>query len=348
VLINAHPSCARLPAGVPVVVCHGSNDEVYPTSRAKLQELIATGTPNACFLYYSASSGALPSGQLSRVGDGHCMQSLLPCDCLPRLVDAAMSESGPEMHMLRTWRERLTEERLAAERGLGYAPEALRKRWASPGRAGRDARKLFDVPCESEEFRQVAAVCKAQPREQPAYLLSPPEAWERVRILRVQRVENRAQHDDSTMPYYVSVRRSIEGQGLAFEPGAHTAWAFHGAPDEALDSIVHSPIAGFQPLATGSRGASLWGAGSYFARDAKYVADGGFCGQPAADGSRKMLMCLLTTGMPCLGDPQNKGVLPFRNAPHRYNSSVDSLASPEVYITQHAGAAHAAYLVTFA
>ncbi|CAE7577075.1 PARP10 [Symbiodinium sp. CCMP2592] len=113
-------------------------------------------------------------------------------------------------------------------------------------------------------------------------------------------------------------------------------------------SIVSNTVAGFQPLASGTRGANVWGSGTYFARDAKYVADGGFCGQPAADGTRQMLVCLLMTGVPCLGDPDHKGVLPFRNKPHRYNCSVDSLSSPEIFIVQHPGSALPAYLITFA
>ena len=44
----------------------------------------------------------------------------------------------------------------------------------------------------------------------------------------------------------------------------------------------------------------------------------------------------------------SQGVLPFRQKPHRYNSAVDSLSSPEVYVTQMVGAAHPAYLITFA
>jgi len=132
-----------------------------------------------------------------------------------------------------------------------------------------------------------------------------------------------------------------------FEPGTHTVWAFHGSADrQAIESIVTNPVAGFQPLASGTRGASLWGLGTYFARDASYVAHGGFCGPPTNDG-RQMLMCLVATGMPCLGDPYHKGVLPFRVRPHRYNSSVDSLSSPEIYIIQHPGAAIPAYLITF-
>lgn len=111
---------------------------------------------------------------------------------------------------------------------------------------------------------------------------------------------------------------------------------------------IFLPVAGFQPLASGSRNAALWGSGTYFARDANYVADSHFCGPPAANGSRQMLMCLLSIGMPCAGDPQHRGVLPFRRKPHRYNSSVDSLSSPEIYVVQHPGGAYPAYLITFA
>uniref|UniRef100_A0A7S2QAL2 EF-hand domain-containing protein n=1 Tax=Zooxanthella nutricula TaxID=1333877 RepID=A0A7S2QAL2_9DINO len=344
-LINAHPSVRRIPKDMPVVLCHGANDEVYSTPRWQLRELISTGSPNRCFLFYTANSGVLPTGQRSRRGDQHNMQSLLTHDCLPRLLDATLSHEGPELHMVRSWRDRLAECRLAAEAWLGYTPAAVRRLWAT---RGRDERKLQEVPIGSEEFAHVVRAFKARPKEPSAYALSPPESWERVRVLRVDRVENAPLHEDCATPYYNSLRRAIEDQGLCFEPGVHTTWAFHGADAEAIDSIVSSPVAGFQPLTSGSRAASLWGSGTYFARDAKYVADGGFCGQPAADGTLRMLMCLLMSGMPCVGDQEQKGVLPFRCKPHRYNCTVDCLSSPEIYITQHAGAAHAAYLVTFA
>lgn len=95
-------------------------------------------------------------------------------------------------------------------------------------------------------------------------------------------------------------------------------WAFHGCNNEALESIINNPLSGFQPLASGleafsasnvragSRSTTLWGSGTYFARepnqkdlkglllehgtqarDAKYVADGGFCGNPDMNGSRR-------------------------------------------------------------
>merc|ERR1712139_715054 len=113
-----------------------------------------------------------------------------------------------------------------------------------------------------------------------------------------------------------------------------------------MESICTNTVAGFQPLAAGSRGSSLWGSGAYFARDAQYVANGGFCPR-APDGSLQMLMCLLVIGMPCLGDPKHKGILPYRVKPHCYNSTCDDLSSPEIFIMQHPASAYPGYLLTF-
>eukprot|EP00401_Gymnodinium_catenatum_P039099 CAMPEP_0117458832 /NCGR_PEP_ID=MMETSP0784-20121206/1145_1 /TAXON_ID=39447 /ORGANISM="" /LENGTH=738 /DNA_ID=CAMNT_0005252385 /DNA_START=37 /DNA_END=2252 /DNA_ORIENTATION=- len=275
VFINAHPSCKKLPEGVPVVLCHGSNDEVYHRSRHELEQLIGTGTANMCYLYYTANSGMLSSGQLSRVGDYHNMESLVKFDCLPRLIDAVLCPDGPEVHMLRTWSERLSEERLMAERWLGYSPDELQKRWVSNTRRGVEKQKLFEVALNSEEARQVLAAFRSAPKEPPAYMLGPQEAWDGVQIVRLQRVENRQQVVGSVKPYYDATRTSLEDQHIDFEAGHHTRWGFHGAAGEAIDSIILDPVAGFQPLASGTRGASLWGSGTYFARDAKYVAEGG-------------------------------------------------------------------------
>ncbi|CAK0879273.1 unnamed protein product [Prorocentrum cordatum] len=114
-------------------------------------------------------------------------------------------------------------------------------------------------------------------------------------------------------------------------------------PDHRQRSYHRAPLA-----ASGTSGGSApWGSGTYFARDARRAVAGGLCPR-AADGTRSVLLCLLTTGVPCLGDPQHRGVLPMRHSPHRYNCAVDSLSSPETYVLQHPGAAHAAYLITFA
>jgi len=353
VMINAHPAARRLPKDVQVVVCHGSNDEVYPTPRNQLEDLIQTAAPNKGFLYYTANSGQLASGHYGRYGDQHNMASLVSFECLPRLVDCALSPDGPELHMIRTWKERLTEERQDAENKLGYRPDQLlRQARTDPTQRRpsieRESRVLYDVKQGSDEWKWVEACFKAHPKEQPVYLLQPSETWDRKRIVRLERIENRKQLMGSAKPHYDLLKKSVQEQDLEFEPGVHTTWAFHGASPDAIESIITNPVAGFQPLASGTRGAALWGSGVYFARDAKYVENGGFCGKPnPQDGTQLMLMCLLTIGMPCLGSPEQKGVLPFRQKPHRYHSTVDSLAAPEIYIMQHPGAAYPAYLITF-
>jgi hypothetical protein len=250
--------------------------------------------------------------------------------------------------MMRTWRERLSDRRLAAESELGFCWTELREHWVSAGHLGRDEHQLFEVPTGSAEFNSVCRIFAEAPREAPAYQFSAPKAWGTVRILRVERIENGPQAEGGAKPYHEALRRSFADQGLKFEPGVHTCWAFHGANASAVESIITNPVSGFQPLASGTRNATLWGSGTYFARDARYVAESNFCGPQAADGTRQMLLCLLMIGIPCLGDPEHKGVLPFRSKPHRYHSSVDSLSSPEVYIVQHPGAAYPAYRITFA
>jgi len=344
VMINAHPTCLMLPRNQRVVVAQGGNDEVYQWDRAYIENLMATGSANLCFLYFTPNSGLLASGVRSRVGDKHNMQSLLSYDTLPRLIDACLSNESPEMHMIRSWRDRLTPERLENEAWLGYTPRQLRRFWMSAGRRGADSQKLFIVPRDTEEFKRVVAVFKAPPSETPTYCPGNPEEWQRRRVRNVQRVENGKQDDSNFTPYYESLKSSIESQGLDFEPGVHTRWVFHGSP--AIDAIVKNPSAGFQPLASGSSGATLWGHGTYFARDAKYVAEGGFA-KPGPDGYPRMVMCLLATGIPCVGDPDHHGILPIRQEDYRYNSAVDDLSSPEIFNITHPGAAYAAYVITF-
>jgi len=355
VMINAHPSVARLPSDACVVLAHGANDEVFKRSRRELEQIVSSGSPNMCFLYLTGNSGEISPGAHTRLGDRHQMHSLTLHDCLPRLIDAAMAGAvveetgGPEAHFVRSWRGRLSDQRLEAEHWLGYTTERLRSRWVSPGRRGADERNLFEVPRGCEEFANVEAIFRAAPREASDYELGSPAAWARERIARIERVENGAQEAGSARPYAEAVRRAFSAQGLRFEPGVHTCWAWHGtcAGPAVLESIVSDPVAGFQPLTTGARNKPLWGLGAYFARDAQYVSEGQFCGPAAPDGTRQMVLCLLTIGLPCLGAYDQRGVLPFRRKPHRYNSSVDSLSSPEIFALQHPGAAYPAYVVSF-
>jgi len=342
--INRHPSLTCLPRGTTVVLAHGSNDEFYKNRREDLENLMRTGSENRCWLYYTANSGLLGRGY-TRQGDMHNMESLKHWDCLPRLVDAALSDC-PEAQMMRSWGSMLTQERLEAEAWLGYTPgvRGVRRLWQSKEQKGMDDEILFEVPPSSEEYAKVATLFRSQPAVPRAYADMNPGMWNHMNIVKIERVENGMQEDGSAEPYYKALQRGIENQGVPFQPGLHTRWAFHGS--SAVDSIVSNPISGFQPLMSGTRSNALWGPGTYFARDAKYVYDGGFC-NCQMDGSKQILLCLLMNGFVCLGDPEHKGVLPMRQGRHRYNSSVDSLSNPEIFVTQSPGAAYPAYVITF-
>ena len=124
VLLNAHPSLPmRLPAAASIVIAHGSNDEAYLWQRADLEELMTTGPGNRTLLYYTSNSGYLASGSLTRLGDRHVMASVLQNNTLPRLVDAALSPIGPELHLIQSWRNQLSDLRLDAQHYLGYSLE---------------------------------------------------------------------------------------------------------------------------------------------------------------------------------------------------------------------------------
>jgi len=338
-MINAHPACQRLPRGVPLVIAAGGDDEHYPSTRKILYQLMSTGTRSHSFLYYAAGSGRrLPPGFALRLGDRHNMDSLLQNGCLPRLMDAALCPEGAEVHMTRTHVGLVSDSRLEAERPL--REQLLQRLAACSGwlqrLTGSDSdRPLSPVEPGSQEFGWVAAAFGSPPKAPSAYRLPSQVPSESVRIAAVHRVEHGHDTGAAALRRLAELESSLEEQGVPFEADVHERWAFyHGCGAQALND-------GLQPL-----GAGPWGTGIYFARDAKYVVDTGSC--RGADGSRTVLMCLLASGMPCVGDSTRVGELPRRRGALSYDCAVDSLSSPELYVVPHASSAVAAYLITLA
>jgi len=350
-------------------VVHGANDTTFRRARGiskgvapegSLEALIHTGTRSRCFLYYSANSGELPNGGRTRHGDAHdrattlaqfrSAYSLLQYDCLPRLVDAVTAtEACPEVAFVRSWQRFLSPERLAAEAKLGYNPEQLRQSfWQSAGRRGQDTTSLFLVEPGTDEHGWVSTIFLAEPMVPPHYRRRASADWPARTILKIERVENGAQHG-ATDAHHKNLRASLHDQGIAFEGGVHVKWLFHGTTSEAaIASIVKDPMSGFKMSMAGSTAGTLWGAGTYCARDPHYCFDHGFYAR-GGDGSCKLFLCLVETGMPTVGDPElSLDMLPFRQQHHRYTSVVDSLSNPEVFCVGHAPALFPAYLITFA
>jgi poly [ADP-ribose] polymerase 7/11/12/13 len=342
-MVNVHPKCTCLPKGITIVLTHGSRDATFPRKRDELQELVKTGSPNKCMLYYVPDSGKLRNGVYIREGDGHTQQSLVKNDCLPRLLDAAMS-GVPEMHVLHTWQHFLSQDRQKAETALGLGPPgSLRRYWKSKDKEGLDSSKLFEVDKASEEYKNIEKIFKAEPVTKAHYHAV--RGWHNdVEILKIDRVENGDQSEASSMRYE-SARRNmkdqLDGTGESFTQGVHTRWLFHGTA--AIDAIVQDPQNGFNEIMSGSAVGNLWGQGIYFARDAAYSVD---YSRVNKDGSKSMLLCHVTTGMCTVGDPEMR-ICPKRTGHHKFNSTVDSLSNPEIFVLQKSEGALPAYVITY-
>lgn len=313
-------------------------------------------TSSACrhMLYYSTDSGS--AGRFRR-GDGHEMATLLQHDLLNRLVDAACAASRegnpipPDEYLIETWAGFITAHRRQAERALGHNPGSLLRFWEqAPAADGAGSEPvLFHVGRDSAEFQAVSSIFLAEPPQARHY--GPGDIlgrWSGTEVTRIQRIQNGCQRE-GLQARHDCLRHGLRAQGVTFKEQVHARWLFHGPGSaEALDSILHTQE-GFNPLLSGSSVGQLWGAGIYFARDAQYVAEPPYV-VTTDQGEKQVLLCLVEVGMPCAADPKHVGaqaLLPFRHAKHRYNSTVDSLSNPEIFVVQQNWQAIPSYLISF-
>lgn len=312
----------------------------YRHGREDLEDLARTGDPTKTLLYMSTSGISVRPGKqpsFTRLGDGHAApESLCNDDCLPRLIDAAAS-GKPEDSLHESWILRQPEERRAGETFLGHDPESFKRFWTGPeNSAGLGCR--VPVPLDSDEFFAIQQIFRSSPADK-AYNFG--HDWEGKKIHRIDRVQAQGQLE-ALDSYFMSVQKSFEAQGSLFVNGVHIRWLFHGS--SAIDSIISDPLNGFKVTLSKT---AMWGAGSYFARDAQYPDDHGFFGEPRADGTKDMLLCLVVTGMSVLGD-EAFAIQPYRHGTqHRYNSFVDSLANPEIFVVNRSCAVLPAYVITY-
>lgn len=242
----------------------------------------------------------------------------------------------PEQARYKSWVLRMPEERRAAEIFLGQDPQSLKRFWTGVERPGGLGRR-FEVPAKSDEFLAIAKMFMSNPPKR-AYNFG--HDWDKT-IVRIDRVQAPEQLEAAESAY-VSVQKSLERQGTTFVNGVHTRWLFHGS--NAIDSIIGDPLNGFKITLSKT---SMWGIGIYFARDAQYPDDHGFFGEPRPDGTKDMLLCLAVTGVSTLGD-EAYAIGPYRHGSHhRYNSFVDSLSNPEIFVVNSANAVVPAYVITY-
>ncbi|KAL4007007.1 complexin-3/4 [Sarotherodon galilaeus] len=189
--------------------------------------------------------------------------------------------------------------------------------------AANESMKVVTLESSSAEYRTVK------------------EAFKRTvakTVMKIERLQN------------IHLRRTYEAQKKhisdqnAGEGGAGEKLLYHGTTQENCDSIVKS---GFNRSFAGQN-ATVYGLGTYFAVNASYSAQPTYS-KPAADGSQLMFVARVLTGIYTQGQATMK-VPPPRNPqqPHdRYDSVVDTINNPSMYIVFHDNQAYPDYLITF-
>ncbi|XP_019208958.1 poly [ADP-ribose] polymerase 14 isoform X6 [Oreochromis niloticus] len=157
-------------------------------------------------------------------------------------------------------------------------------------------------------------------------------------VMKIERLQN------------VHLRRAYEAQKKhisdknAREGGAGEKLLYHGTTQENCNSIMKT---GFNRRFAGQN-ATSYGRGTYFAVNANYSAHPGYS-KPAADGSQLMFVARVLTGVYTQGRHDMK-VPPPRSPqqPHdRYDSVVDRIDNPSMYVVFHDNQAYPDYLITF-
>uniref|UniRef100_A0A3Q3K0R8 Poly [ADP-ribose] polymerase n=1 Tax=Monopterus albus TaxID=43700 RepID=A0A3Q3K0R8_MONAL len=126
--------------------------------------------------------------------------------------------------------------------------------------------------------------------------------------------------------------------------GANERLLYHGTTQDNCDSIMKT---GFNRSFAGQN-ATVYGQGTYFAVNASYSANPTYS-KPAADGSQLMFVVRVLIGVFTVGNRNMKVPPPLDNQqPHdRYDSLVDKMDNPSMYVVFHDNQAYPDYLITF-
>ena len=166
----------------------------------------------------------------------------------------------------------------------------------------------------------------------------------RVEVLGVERIQNAALWKG----YQVKRQSVLERESARALPDSRfeKTWLFHGTDEQTAPKIIEQ---GFNRSFCGKNATRL-GKGVYFALEASYSASKTYS-TPNSAGVQHIFLCRVVVGEYCVG--REGGVAPderrfFLQSEHlRYDSTVDRLDHPGIFVTYHDSQAYPEYLVTF-
>ncbi|WAR21755.1 PAR15-like protein [Mya arenaria] len=165
-----------------------------------------------------------------------------------------------------------------------------------------------------------------------------PANWKAMKgNLLIEKVQNK-----SLWLQYEAKKKQLEGQNPAGTKNEQLLW--HGTSEDTVDSVnAH----GFNRSYCG-RNATYFGDGVYFAVNASYSCQDIYS-RPSAQGLKKIYYCAVLTGEFILGKAGMRVQPPKPNAGKNalYDSVVNNVAGPAMYIIFNDTQAYPLYIITF-
>jgi poly [ADP-ribose] polymerase 10/14/15 len=159
-----------------------------------------------------------------------------------------------------------------------------------------------------------------------------------VNVVKVERIENMTLWQSFAVKRQTVLQREKDPSSTS---DLERIWLFHGTTEDIVPKIVQQ---GFNRSFCG-RNATMYGKGVYFARDSSYSASRAYS-KPDAHMVQRMFLCRVVVGEYCKG--VKDAVAPNVRSGHvLYDTTVDNVASPSIYVTYHDAQAYPEYLVHF-
>merc|ERR1711988_496122 len=158
-----------------------------------------------------------------------------------------------------------------------------------------------------------------------------------LQVVMVERVQNLSMWQSYAVKRQTILARERAENSSRFE----RAWLFHGTNAEVIPKIIQQ---GFNRSFCG-KNATAYGKGVYFARDAAYSSSTTYS-VPDAQGVQHMFACRVAVGEYCLGK-SNVLTPDVREGDILYDTTVNNLRNPSIFVTYHDAQAYPEYIIHF-
>ena len=162
-----------------------------------------------------------------------------------------------------------------------------------------------------------------------------------IQVVEVLRVQNKEKWSVFSVFRQSILEREAGADTSAVEARLERRWLFHGTDESTVHKIIQQ---GFNRSFCG-KNMTKYGKGVYFARDSSYSSSTQYS-VPNAQGVQHMFLCRVVVGEYCKGvkDALTPAV---RNGSQLFDTTVDDVANPSIYVAFHDAQAYPEYLVRF-